>query len=65
MEDRQVWEKSRQKSLIPSKNREKACIRLKQLDMFAELLNMSYEVVGKLIDDSDISSLGVYAYAIR
>lgn len=32
--------------------------------MFAELLNMNYEVVGKLIDDSDISSLSVYAYAI-
>lgn len=33
--------------------------------MFAKLLNMRYEVVGKLIDDSDFSSLSVYAYAIQ
>lgn len=50
---------------MTSRNREKTCLRLKQLDVFAKLLNMRYEVVGKLIDDSDISSLSVYAYAIR
>ena len=50
---------------MTSGNREKTCLRLKQLDVFAKLLNMRYEVVGKLIDDSDISSLSVYAYAIR
>lgn len=40
-------------------------MRLKQLDVLAELLNMRCKEMGKLIDDSDISSLSIYDYVIQ
>lgn len=71
VEDRQMQEKSKQKSLITSRNRGEDMTQVEAIGMFAKLLNMRYEVVGKLIDfefkviDSDFSSLSVYAYAIQ